>query len=226
MAIRESSRNPGVTTPKYFPPPASATPDGLISVGGELSVDWLLDAYRHGIFPWPTNDRLLAWWSPDPRATIEFREFHVSRSLRRTLASGRFRITRDQAFARVLVGCATAQNRRRGTWLNADMRAAYTRLHELGFAHSVEAWREGHLVGGTYGVAIGAAFAAESMFYLERDASKVALAALVAHLESRDFELLDIQQLTPHTLRLGAGEIPRSRFLARLARAIERSVSF
>ncbi len=198
----------------------------MIGVGGELTPEWLLDAYRHGIFPWPFNDDQLAWWSPDPRAIVELDGLHISRRLARTVRSGRFQASCDRAFAEVMAGCATAQNRRSGTWITPAMKAAYRRMHELGHAHSIEVWHAGALAGGTYGVSIGGYFAAESMFYHVRDASKVALVYLVAHLKARGYELLDIQQLTPHTESLGAVEIPRRIFLARLSHAIDRPVTF
>lgn len=209
--------------PRYFPPAASADAAGLIGIGGQLSSEWLLDAYHHGIFPWPLSDGLLAWWSPDPRAVIEFADFRPSRRLLRTCRSGHFEIARDRDFPGVISGCGTAQQRTEGTWITPEMHAAYLRLHELGYAHSVEAWRAGRLVGGVYGLAIGAYFAAESMFYQERDASKVALVALVDHLRGQGFQLLDIQQLTPHTARFGASTIPRATFLDRLRAALDTS---
>ncbi len=185
-----------------------------------MSTDWLLDAYQHGIFPWPLSDGLLAWWSPDPRAVIEYADFRPSRRLLRTCRSGRFEVTRDRDFRGVIKGCATAQKRGDGTWLTPEMQEAYQRLHELGHAHSVEAWSAGTLVGGVYGIALAGYFAAESMFYQERDASKVALVVLVEHLRERGFPLLDIQQLTPHTARFGARTIPRADFLGRLIAAL------
>ena len=213
---------------RFFPPLASADADGLLALGGKLAPDWLLDAYQHGIFPWPfTSDlRLMAWWSPDPRAVLELDELHVSRRLARTCRSDRFEVTCDKDFVAVLDGCATENGRRGATWLLPAMIRAYTRLHELGYAHSIEVWHEGRLAGGTYGVAIGGLFAAESKFYRVRDASKVALVHLVAHLRRRGYVLLDIQQLTPHTARLGAKEIPRAEYLRRLEEAVALSVSF
>jgi leucyl/phenylalanyl-tRNA--protein transferase len=213
---------------KYFPPPDSADSEGLLGFGGELSPEWLLDAYRHGIFPWPITDfeAPLAWWSPDPRAIIEFERFHVSRRLRRTCRGGKFEITRDVDFAGVIRGCAMAPSRVGRTWLTPEMIEAYIRLHCLGHAHSVEVWHNHELAGGVYGVAIGGLFAAESKFYRVRDASKVALVNLVEHLRRQGFVLLDIQQLTPHTARLGATNIPRSEYLARLAVAVELPVAF
>jgi leucyl/phenylalanyl-tRNA--protein transferase len=212
---------------KFFPPAESADPDGLLALGGRLAPEWLLDAYQHGIFPWPLNeDAPVAWWSPDPRAIIEFDAFHISRRLRRTLRSGRFQVTCDQDFGGVIRGSATAGGRIGHTWITPAMIRAYTRLAELGHAHSVEAWQEGRLVGGVYGVSIGGLFAAESKFYRARDASKVALAHLIAHLRSRGYQLFDIQQLTPHTARLGASQIPRKLYLRRLAQALASPVTF
>jgi leucyl/phenylalanyl-tRNA--protein transferase len=208
-----------------FPDPRGAGPEGLVYIGGSLEPDWLLDAYRHGIFPWPLIPGVsrVQWWSPDPRAIFEFDKFHASRRLLRTCRSGRFEITSDQDFAGVLKGCATAQKRRYATWLNRDMMAAYQRLFKLGHAHSVEVRHEGQLVGGTYGVAIGGLYAGESMFYHQRDASKVALVHLVQHLRERNFQLFDIQQLTAHSRSLGAIEIPRREYLRRLAAALGHS---
>jgi leucyl/phenylalanyl-tRNA--protein transferase len=212
--------------PKYFPPPESADEQGCLGVGGELSPAWLLDAYRHGIFPWPVGEMELAWWSPDPRAIFELDGLHISRRLARTCASGRFEVTCDRDFAGVMHGCATAQSRRYATWITQGIRRAYIELHQLGFAHSIEVWHEGQLAGGTYGVALGGLFAAESMFYRVRDASKVALVYLAAHLRARGYELWDIQQLTAHTQRLGAIEIPRHLFLSRLTAAVEKDITF
>lgn len=197
-------------------------------VGGMLEPDWLLDAYRHGIFPWPIIPRLrkMQWWSPDPRAIFELDRFHVSRRLERTCRSGRFTVTSDRDFGGVMRGCASAQSRRWNTWLSGPMIAAYQRLFELGLAHSVEVWHEGRLAGGTYGVTIGGLYAGESMFYQVRDASKVALVHLVRHLRERGYQLFDIQQLTPHTQSLGAIEIPRGEYLRRLAGAAEKTVTF
>jgi leucyl/phenylalanyl-tRNA--protein transferase len=211
---------------QFFPPAEAADRRGLIGFGGELTPQWLIDAYRHGIFPWPTQDGMLAWWSPDPRAVIEFDQLHVSHRLMRTIRSGRFRATCDRAFAAVMQGCATAQDRSHATWITPEVIAAYQRLHRLGVAHSVEVWHAGELAGGVYGVAFGAMFAAESMFYAERDASKVALVHLVDHLRARGYQLLDIQQLTAHTARLGATTIPRQSFLDRVVAAIDQPVSF
>jgi leucyl/phenylalanyl-tRNA---protein transferase len=213
---------------RYFPRAELADADGLLALGGRLTPEWLLDAYRHGIFPWPHSDidDPMLWWSPDPRATIEFDRFHIPGRLLRTCRGGLFRVTCDEDFAGVIGGCATAPDRIGQTWLTPRMIRAYVRLHELGHAHSVETWHNGALAGGTYGVAIGGLFAAESMFYRVPDASKVALVALVGHVCARGYRLLDIQQLTPHTARFGATEIPRSEYLSRLADAIRLPVTF
>jgi leucyl/phenylalanyl-tRNA--protein transferase len=217
----------GLSSPRFFPPPTATTPEGLLCVGGRLSPDWLLDAYRHGIFPWPMwENEPIAWWSPDPRAIIEINGFHISRRLRRTLRSGRFQATIDRNFSGVIRGCASSAGRRRNTWLTPGMIAAYRQMHELGHAHSVEVWQDGRLAGGTYGIALGGLFAAESMFFRIRDASKVALAYLVAHLRGREYKLLDIQQWTAHTGSLGAVEISRDEYLCRLARVVDLPVTF
>jgi leucyl/phenylalanyl-tRNA--protein transferase len=213
---------------RFFPPAEDADPEGLIAFGGRLTPEWLLDAYTHGIFPWPLTDleAPLAWWSPDPRAIIEFDRFHVSRRLRRTCRSTKFEVTRDLDFAGVIRGCAMAPSRIGQTWLTPEMIGAYIRLHELGHAHSVEVWYSRELAGGVYGVAAGGLFAAESKFYRMRDASKVALVYLVEHLKTRGYALLDIQQLTPHTARFGAAAIPRTEYLVRLGEAIRIPATF
>lgn len=213
---------------RFFPPADEADADGVVALGGRLAPEWLLDAYRHGIFPWPVGDQRapMIWCSPDPRAIIELDAFHVSRRLQRTCRSRRFAVTCDQDFEGVIHGCATAPGRVGHTWLNRRMIRAYVRMFELGHAHSVEAWHEGSLAGGTYGLGIGGLFAAESMFYRVPDASKVALVHLVAHLRARGYRLLDIQQLTPHTARMGAVEIRRSEYLRRLAEALRAPVTF
>ncbi|MCE9606526.1 MAG: leucyl/phenylalanyl-tRNA--protein transferase [Planctomycetia bacterium] len=215
-----------MSTPKYFPPPESTDEDGFIGIGGKLTTDWLLDAYRHGIFPWPLHDGTLAWFSPDPRAVIEFDKFHVSRRLRETVRSKKFTTTIDRDFRGVMQGCASANGRDDNTWITDEMLAAYVRLHQAGHAHSVETWLGDRLVGGTYGVAINGLFAAESMFYREPDASKVALVRLVEHLVERGFALLDIQQMTPNSARFGATEIPRREYLGRVAEAVGKQTAF
>jgi leucyl/phenylalanyl-tRNA--protein transferase len=213
---------------RFFPPVESADRDGLLAYGGSLTPEWLLDAYRHAIFPWPmtADGEPILWWSPDPRAIVELEQLRVSRRLRRTCRQEVFRITFDQAFAAVIRGCACVGDRASATWLTPAMIAAYVRLHQLGYAHSVEAWDGDRLAGGIYGVAIAGLFSAESMFHRRRDASKVALVHLVSHLRRRGYRLLDIQQLTSHMARMGATEIPRQEYLARLAAALDLPVVF
>lgn len=215
-------------TSRFFPPAETADRDGMVAVGGRLTPPWLLDAYRHGIFPWPfTGDvSLMTWWSPDPRAIIELDGFHASRRLLRTCRSGKFSVTCDVDFPGVIRGCASENGRAGASWLFPAMIQAYTRLFELGHAHSIEVWHDGLLAGGTYGVSLGGLFAAESKFYRVRDASKVALVYLVSHLLARGYRLFDIQQRTPHTARLGAVEIPRQVYLRRLREAADLPVTF
>jgi leucyl/phenylalanyl-tRNA--protein transferase len=219
---------PSLPPSRFFPPAETADEDGLVGVGGELTIEWLLDAYRQGIFPWPVEeiDEPMFWWSLDPRAILELDALHVSRRLRRTLRSGRFEVTCDRDFAGVIRGCARGPGREGGTWITPRMIRAYTQLAEAGHAHSVEVWRDGRLAGGIYGVAIDGLFAGESMFARSRDASKVALAHLVGHLRARGYRLFDIQQLTPHMRRLGAIEVSRREYLRRLAEALGRKTSF
>ena len=204
-----------------FPPPDYADPSGLLAVGGDLSKERLLEAYRLGIFPWYSDDQPILWWSPDPRLVLDFEDFVISRSLRKTLKKGVFQVTFDRAFDAVIEACAAvprpAQN---GTWITREMRAAYINLHGLGYAHSVESWVGGKLAGGLYGVSLGKAFFGESMFHVKTDASKVALATLVETLKSWDFHFIDSQMTTEHMLRLGAKELPRRIFLKRLQSAL------
>ncbi len=213
---------------KFFPPAELAEPEGVVLFGGRLTTEWLLDAYAHGIFPWPIFDGadIVVWWSPDPRAIFELDGFRASRRLLRTCRSGRFEVTCNRDFEGVIAGCATAGDRTHNTWLTPKMIDAYRALHAEGHAQSVEVWQDGELVGGTYGVTLGGLYAGESMFYRVRDASKVALAYLVAHLQARGYRLFDIQQRTAHTASLGAIEIPRREYLARLSAALAAPVEF
>jgi leucyl/phenylalanyl-tRNA--protein transferase len=213
---------------RFFPPVEMAEPAGVVMFGGLLTPEWLLDAYGHGIFPWPIFDgtNVMVWWSPDPRAIFELDQFHISRRLARTVRSGRFQVTCNRDFAAVIRACATVDDRAANTWITPAIIAAYEQLHALGSAHSVEVWEEGRLVGGTYGVALGGLFAGESMFHRARDASKVALVQLIRHLQARGYRLFDIQQLTDHTASLGAIEISREEYIARLAEAVTLPVSF
>lgn len=199
-----------------FPPPDQALrdPNGLLAVGGDLGTSRLLNAYRQGIFPWFDDDRgPVLWWSPDPRAVLRPATVQVSRRLERTLRSGAFQVTLDRAFSAVVNGCAAPRSYADGTWITPRMKRAYLRLHRAGFAHSCEVWRGEELVGGVYGVSLGAMFFGESMFHTERDASKVALVSLLRQLERWGFTLLDCQVMNPHLERLGARPIPRAQFL-------------
>ncbi len=205
-----------------FPPVEQASPEGLLAIGGDLRPERLLEAYRHGIFPWYNDDQPILWWSPDPRAVLFPDKLHVSRSLKRRLRQDVFSVTLDTCFRTVMEGCAAPrpQYPDGGTWITSDMLDAYTRLYELGHAHSVETWQDGRLVGGLYGVAIGGAFFAESMFTRVDDASKVALVSLVKLLQAWNFGLIDCQQFSPHVSRFGAEEIPRTDFIKHLHQAL------
>lgn len=193
-------------------------------MGGDLGPERLLEAYRRGIFPWYDETLPVCWWSPDPRAIFELDHFHVSRRLQRTCRSGRFQVTADRAFSAVMRGCADRP--RQGTWITAEMIEAYESLHRLGHAHSIEVWSADVLAGGIYGVAVGGLFAGESMFSRCRDASKVALVHLITRLRERGFQLFDVQFLNAHTARLGAVEIPRKDYLARLRIALTGKAMF
>ncbi len=213
-----------LTSRLAFPDPRLADEEGLLAIGGDLSVDRLLLAYRSGIFPWTVSP--ITWWSPDPRAIFELDAFYVSRSFARVLRKKPFEITIDRAFADVMKGCAAPARSRRTTWITAEFHAAYGRLHAQGHAHSLECWHEGKLAGGIYGVAIGAFFAGESMFHRIAEASKVALYYLIEHLRSRGYALFDIQMLTPITEQLGATTIAREEYLRRLAHAVAQPRAF
>jgi leucyl/phenylalanyl-tRNA--protein transferase len=200
-----------------FPDPSTADADGLVAIGGDLHPQTLLLAYRSGIFPWPSPGLPLLWFSPAERAVLDFGDLHVSRSLSAARRRTELRLTFDAAFAQVIHFCAASPRPgQEGTWITPAMEEAYVRLHRIGVAHSVEAWNGKRLVGGVYGVDVDGAFAAESMFYKEPNASKLALLHLIEHLRSRGLDWLDIQVLTPHLARLGARTIPRSEFLTRL----------
>jgi leucyl/phenylalanyl-tRNA--protein transferase len=205
-----------------FPDPGLADEDGLLAVGGDLSPERLVAAYAAGIFPWFERGPVL-WWSPDPRLLLRPAWLHVPRSLGRTLRRGRYAVRCDTAFAEVIRRCAAARRPgQRGTWIGPRMIAAYRRLHELGLAHSFEAWEGEALAGGLYGVSLGGAFFGESMFADRPDASKVAFVESVRWLERHGVELVDCQVRTEHLVRLGAREVPRARFLRELAAALER----
>jgi len=195
-------------------------PQGLLAAGGDLSPTRLLNAYHHGIFPWYSADQPILWWSPAPRCVLYPKAVHVSRRLRRRYNQGKFSMTADQAFTGVIEACARPRRDHDGTWITDEMLAAYTRLHELGVAHSVEVWVDDELSGGIYGLALGRVFFGESMFSRLEDTSKIALVALCRQLQQWDFTLLDCQISNPHLLSMGAEEISRAEFHQYLETAI------
>jgi leucyl/phenylalanyl-tRNA--protein transferase len=198
-----------------FPPAhlAMRDPNGLLAIGGDLSPTRLLRAYALGIFPWYNPDEPILWWCPDPRTILLPEALQVSRSYRKALARADYAVTLDQAFGHVMAACAGQRAKSRGTWLGEDMKRAYAELHRQGDGHSVEVWREGRLIGGLYGVALGSVFFGESMFSHADDGSKIALWWLCQQLQSWDFKLIDCQISSPHLLSLGAVELPREQFL-------------
>ena len=222
-----ASRRPAPLPPTRvrFPDPRRADADGLVAVGGDLEPATLVAAYRAGIFPWPVEDVDTAWWSPDPRAVIPLDGLHVSRRLTQTLRQRRFRVTVDADFAGVIAGCADRAPE--ATWITPALRAAYVRLHGLGWAHSVEVWTlDGALAGGLYGVGVGGLFAAESMFHRVTDASKIALVGLVQHCRAVGVQLIDVQLSSAHLVSMGAVTLPRRDYLRRLATVVDRPVNF
>lgn len=210
-----------------FPPPAYAEPDGLVAVGGDLQPERLLLAYRMGIFPWFSPGDPILWWSPDPRFVMKPEEIKVSKSMKQVLNRGTFRITYDQVFEEVISNCKSIPREGQpGTWITNNMKQAYIRLHELGYAHSVEAWQDDKLVGGLYGVSLGGAFFGESMFSLVSNASKAAYITLARHLETLNFSLIDCQMYTPHLESLGASKMDREQFLNILDDEMDREDLF
>jgi leucyl/phenylalanyl-tRNA---protein transferase len=204
--------------PEWFPPLEQALdePAGLLAAGGDLSSERLIAAYRRGIFPWYSPGQPVLWWSPDPRAVLFPEEFRISHSLAKTLRNGGFSLSLDRDFAAVIDGCAAPRAASPGTWITSEMRAAYLQLHALGHAHSIEVWRGDALAGGLYGVRLGGVFFGESMFSRARDASKVALAHLVAVSRASALAVIDCQLPSRHLMSLGARVIPRSQFQALL----------
>lgn len=208
-----------------FPDPEYAAVEGIVVIGGELNAANLLRAYRRGIFPWPIEGWSLPWFCPEERAILEFTDLHVARSLLRAQQRAPFQFSIDKAFRSVIEGCANAVRKDEdGTWITPEMIRAYCELHAEGHAHSVEAWEEGRLVGGIYGVDAGGAFAGESMFFLRPNASKLALLFLIEHLQHKGLGWLDIQVMTPHMRVFGAKEISRREFLRRLEAALARGL--
>jgi leucyl/phenylalanyl-tRNA--protein transferase len=213
----------GPGSPLSFPDPNESDDEGLLAVGGDLSPARLLFAYESGIFPWYSAGVPPLWWSPNPRALMDRQRLHVSRSLARTLRRGPFTVTFDSAFNQVISGCAS--NREGGTWILPEMMLAYTQLHQLGHAHSFEVWHEGRLAGGLYGVRRGALFAAESMFHVVTDASKVALAVSLDTMFRAGCQVFDVQFVTEHLASLGAYEVSRPDYLAQLQGAVSTEVT-
>ncbi len=195
---------------------ALTEPDGLLAVGGDLSRERLLNAYQQGIFPWFSDDQPILWWSPDPRCVIYPRQLKVSRSMKKVLRKGEYRITFDSAFEHVMRACAAPRDDQQGTWITEEMFQAYSALHRQGDAHSVECWHQGKLVGGLYGIAIGQVFFGESMFSHRSNASKAAFITLVEQLIEWDYQLIDCQLQSEHLESLGAQAIPRTTFLEQL----------
>jgi len=203
-----------------FPPPDKALtePDGLLAIGGDLSPERIIIAYLNGIFPWYSPGQPILWWSPNPRAVLFPQKLHVSRSLAKIIRKKEFITTIDQAFEQVIEACAqTPRHNQDGTWITDEMQQAYLKLHQLGIAHSAECWKNGQLVGGLYGIALGKVFFGESMFSWQSNASKVAFVHLLDELKKRNYALIDCQVTTDHLLSLGAEEIPREHFLKLIA---------
>jgi leucyl/phenylalanyl-tRNA--protein transferase len=208
MAVYLSSNNPA------FPHPESANPDGLLAIGGKLGIDWLLTAYEQGIFPWFDEHNPILWWSPNPRLVLFPTDFILRKSLKRVIKQQKFDVRFDTCFGDVIENCAQSPREDNpGTWITAEMKQAYSDLHEFGAAHSVEVFSHGQLVGGLYGVSLGKAFFGESMFFIHRDASKVALYYLCHELSQWGFHFIDAQVETSHLMSLGAIKMERSRFL-------------
>lgn len=204
-----------------FPPPEGASPEGVVAIGGDASPERLALAYSLGIFPWPHRDLPLLWFSPDPRFILTFDHVHVGRSLRKRIRAEPFEIRSDTAFAAVMMGCAESERPgQEGTWITDELREGFCALHARGYAHSIEAWEDGELVGGLYGVALGKAFCGESMFTRRDDASKIAMVTLLGNLKRWGFHFVDCQVHTEHLSRFGAREWPRARFLDALRTAL------
>ncbi|MCU0848719.1 MAG: leucyl/phenylalanyl-tRNA--protein transferase [Spirochaetes bacterium] len=204
-----------------FPPVELADQSGILAVGGDLSPERLIEAYRNGIFPWYSDGDPIIWWSPDPRFVLFPDELRVSRSMKQVLSRNTFSITFDRAFSEVIEGCRKPRKKQRGTWITDEMSGAYRVLHGLGYAHSVEAWRDGKLAGGLYGISLGKCFFGESMFTRESNASKAAFITLAGRLREMGFIMIDCQVHTGHLESLGAAEISRSDFMAIVRRGLE-----
>ncbi len=208
----------------YFPPPHFSNPDGILAIGGDLSPQRLLLAYHMGIFPWYSEWEPIVWWSPDPRCILPLSSLKISKSMRQVLRKDSFQVTFDQAFGKVLYQCRSMRRKgQRGTWITLEMEEAYQNLHQMGYAHSVEVWQEGQLVGGLYGVSVGRCFFGESMFSAVSNASKVAFVHLVHFLDARGFTWIDCQVYNDHLGSLGAIEVPRTTFLQMLEKDVAQA---
>ena len=197
-----------------FPPLERASPEGLLAVGGDLSPERLILAYSKGIFPWFNEDSLILWWAPDPRTVLFPQKIRISRSMRKTLASNKFQLTKNKDFRQVIEACASIERKdQEGTWITASMKEAFIELHEMGYAISYEVWNQDRLVGGLYGIDLGHVFCGESMFSLERDASKFALIEIARELEAKNYKLIDCQLKTDHLISMGAEEISREEYM-------------
>jgi leucyl/phenylalanyl-tRNA---protein transferase len=211
-----------LTDDLIFPPVHLATPEGLLAIGGDLSTERLLMAYRSGIFPWYSDNEPILWWSPDPRLVLYLADLRISHSLKKTIRRGRFRVTMDTSFRRVVKSCGRIRvESGQGTWITAEMEKAYTHLHRLGYAHSVEIWYGDELVGGLYGVSLGRCFFGESMFSTMNDASKVALVSLRNFMQKNNFDFIDCQMPTDHLISLGSRTISRNDYLSELYRSLQ-----
>lgn len=211
------------TPETQFPSPDTASEDGLVAVGGEITVKRVLSAYRQGIFPWYSDDQPVLWWSPEPRAILYPDAIKISRSLAKVLRSGHFHVTADHAFEQVIRGCASPRSDGGGTWITDEMMKTYIRLHQLGYGHSIEVWHNDVLVGGLYGLGLGAAFFGESMFSKETNASKVALVELAAFARRNGIDFIDCQLPTAHLTSMGAVDISREKYMAILEQALQHA---
>lgn len=211
------------TPETQFPSPDTASEDGLVAVGGEITVKRVLSAYRQGIFPWYSDDQPVLWWSPEPRALLYPDAIKISRSLAKVLRSGHFHVTADRAFEQVIRGCASPRSDGGGTWITDEMMKTYIRLHQLGYGHSIEVWHNNTLVGGLYGLALGSAFFGESMFSKETNASKVALVELATFARRNGIDFIDCQLPTAHLTSMGAVDISREEYLAILEQALQQA---
>ena len=214
-----------LTPDSFFPPLETALvkPNGLLAAGGDLSPERLIEAYHSGIFPWFNANETILWWSPDPRMVLFPSELRISRSLNKILRNSNYEVRVDSAFSQVIQACAEPRKGQSGTWIHSDMVSAYTVLHEMGLAHSVETWVGGELVGGLYGIAQGKMFFGESMFSRTHDASKIAFVHLVKQLERWNFKMIDCQMKTAHLASFGAREIPRKEFSQKLKELVNYS---